>query len=193
MSLQIPTLLSGICNVASVISSLSDAPAPLGVANVARERDLQPVVPVLSGALVLPIQKQFIILHTVDLKKEDIKTLKSYGLVVQYNLKVEGNMPLAALKFDYLTLNLNCKNDRCYLDSQDTTNCNIICVISVIEQFDKYIENLECTNVITEFPPRQHLKGDFDALLMLQATESPSKCMSFLTFITNYIASKKKH
>ena len=178
MSLQIPTLLSGICSVASAISSLSDA---------------QPIVPVLSGAIVLPLQKQFIILHTVDLKKEDIKTLQSYGLVVQYNLKVEGNMPLAALNFNYLTLNLNCKSDRCYLDSQDTSNCNIICVISVIEQFDKYISNLQCSNVITEFPPRQHLKGDFDQLLMVQATESPSKCMSFLTFVSSYISSKKKH
>ena len=177
MSLQLPTLLSGVASVASVVSALSSQ---------------EPTVPVMEASLPLPLARQMIILHTVDLKREDLTTLESYGKVVQYDVAVEGNMLLPSLQFDYLTLNLNKKADRCYFDSQDTSSCNIIAYISVIEQFDRYIDDLACSNVITSFPPRQHLKGDYDALLLKQSTDSPSKCLSLVTFMSNYLSSLKK-
>ena len=153
---------------------------------------VQPIVQPTVQPLLQEEPKQFIILHTKDLDKEDIDTLESYGKLVQYSSKVEGSRPLSELKFDYITIDLRNKKDRVYLDSQDIGAFNVICVISFIEKFDSFIEDLACANTITTFPPRQHHKEDYDALLLRKATESPSKCLSLINFASNFFESLKK-
>lgn len=124
MSLQVPTL---------VLNQIVQ-PVPIAV----------PLLPVDTPAE----PKQFIILHTKDLDKEDIDTLESYGKLVQYSSKVEGSRPLSELKFDYITIDLRNKKDRVYLDTQDTSALNVICVISFIEKFDSFIEDLACAHIL---------------------------------------------
>ena len=83
-------------------------------------------------------------------------------------------------------------NDLTYFDSNDTSQFNVVCYIDKIEMFDKIIEDLECST-ITELPQKQHFKLDYDALLMKKGkTQQPSKCLSCLTFLTNYFGSLKK-
>lgn len=176
MSLQLPSLLSSMAMASPV--------APPVAAPVA--------VPMVADSLPLPAPKQMIILHTVDIKPTDMDTLKSYGKVVIYDATVEMNMPLSSLVFSYLLLDLRKKADRIYLDSQDTSACNVIVFISVIEKFDAFIENLGCNNIITKWPPRCHLQGDWNALLLKQSTAGPSKCLSCFTFASNYLGSLKK-
>ena len=123
---------------------------------------------------------------------EDLDTLKSYGRCVEYDVKVEGNMDISTLQFDYLLLDLRVKEDRVYFDSQKIVNMNVICLISLLEKFDAFIDNLGCDNVITELPSKQHFRSDFDSLLLKKATESPSKCLSVINFGMNFFGSLKE-
>jgi hypothetical protein len=173
MSLQLPSLLS----------SMAMAPAPAAA---------PAAVPLVVDSLPLAAPKQMIILHTIDIKPADLETLKSYGKVVIYDCNVEMKMPLSSLVFSYLLLDLRKKADRVYLDSQDTSAYNVIVYISIIEKFDAFIENLGCNNIITKWPPRCHLQGDWNNLLLKQCTAGPSKCLSCFTFASNYLTSLKK-
>jgi len=205
MALQLPTILGAIAASAQLVSDLSQAPptAPLtsafqagqalpSGATTSRGSQQELQIPVVNDTLPLQVPKPFIILHTIDIKPQDLDNLKSYGKVVKYEQAVEGSMFISSLVFDYLCLDLRLKADRTYFDAQDTSACNVICYISLIECFDAYIENLGVQNIITEFPSRQHLAGDFNALMLKQATDEPSKCLSCITFTSNYLSSLKK-
>lgn len=188
MALQLPSILGAVASSAQFVQELSQAPPTIPVTRA--QNTVQ--VPVMNDVLPLPVPKAFVILHTVDFKPIDVDNLKSYGRVVQYDQAVEKSMPISSLVFDYLCLDLRKKTDRSYFDSQDTSGFHVIAYISLLEQFDAFIGNLPCANVIKAFPVRQHLAGDFNALLLKQPTESPSKCLSCITFASNYLASLKK-
>jgi len=151
---------------------------------------LQMDAPVTSPvvALVSPV----IILHTIDLPPDALAILTGYGKVVHYDSAVEGSHAISSLVFDYLCLDIRKKTDRAYFDAQDTTQFSVICYISKLEQFDSLIEDLGCSAVITAFPPRQHFQSDFNKLLLGSSTGSPSKCLSLLTFASNFFLSLKR-
>ena len=186
MSLQLPSILGAVTTGVQFVQDLSQAP-PTVPLTARAQNTVQ--VPIVSDSLPLPVPKAFVILHTVDCKPAGLEILKSYGRVVQYDQAVEKSMPISSLVFDYLCLDLRKKVDRSYFDSQEMTGFNVIGYISKLETFDKYIDNLPCSNIITSFPVRQHLAGDFNALLLKQPTVSPSKCLSCITFASNYLAS----
>lgn len=133
-----------------------------------------------------------IILHTIDMPSDVMAVLNGYGKCVHYDALVEGSLPIDKLVFDYLLLDIRKKADRAYFDKQDTNQFSTICYISPIEQFDSLIEDLNCNSVITKFPPRQHFKEDFNKLLLSTSTGSPSKCLSLLTFASNFFLSLKR-
>jgi hypothetical protein len=133
-----------------------------------------------------------LILHTIDLPSDVMAVLDGYGKVVEYDATVEGALPIDKLVFDYLLLDIRKKADRAYFDKQDTNPFSTICYISPIEQFDSLIEDLNCNSVITQFPPRQHFKEDYNKLLLSTSTGSPSKCLSLLTFASNFFLSLKR-
>ena len=118
---------------------------------------VQPIVQPTVQPLLQEEPKQFIILHTKDLDKEDIDTLESYGKLVQYSSKVEGSRPLSELKFDYITIDLRNKKDRVYLDSQDIGAFNVICVISFVEKFDSFIHVICMICKVQTPSPPSHL------------------------------------
>jgi hypothetical protein len=204
MSLQLPSILGAVASTAQFVQDLSQAQPTVPVTARVQNTVQVPVVsdtPLETGArlpirqydtLPLPVPKAFVILHTVDFKPADLEILKSYGRVVQYDQAVEKSMPISSLVFEYLCLDLRKKVDRSYFDSQEMTGFNVIGYISKLETFDKYIDNLPCSNIITSFPVRQHLAGDFNSLLLKQPTVSPSKCLSCITFASNYLASLKR-
>ena len=148
--------------------------------------------PVAVAQVSLPQISQIIILHTIDLDQDDLETLGSYGVVVAYDINVEGSLPISSLNFSYLLLDLRNKPDRTYYDSQDTSPFQIIGFISVIEEFDDLIDKLGCSNVITSFPQKQHFQIDYNKLLLTTATKSPTKCFSFVNYISNFLGSLKK-
>ena len=133
-----------------------------------------------------------LLLHTIDIPEDVMAILSGYGKVVAYDAVVEGALPIDKLVFDYLLLDIRKKEDRAYFDKQDTNPFNTICYISLLEQFDSLIEDLHCNAVITKFPPRQHFKDDFNKLLLNTSTGAPSKCLSLLTFASNFFLSLKK-
>ena len=145
-----------------------------------------------SSVVNIVASTPFIILHTIDIGKADLNVLKSYGKVVNYNIAVEGSLPLTSLVCDYLCLNLRVKADRNYFDSQDTSQCKVVCYISRLEVFDSLIEDLGVHNVIIAFPDQTHFKADFDKLLLANATAEPSKCLSVLNYLSNFLGSLKK-
>ena len=143
-------------------------------------------------ALVSPVVQKFIILHTIDIERDNLDLLSSYGKCISYDVSVEGHRNLEELTFDYLCIDLRNKTDRRYFDSQDTSQYNVICYISKIEQFDKLIDDLGCNNIITSFPKRQHYQGDYNKALLSGKTGKPSKCLSFINFATSFFSSLKK-
>ena len=145
-----------------------------------------------SSVVNIVASTPFIVLHTIDIDETDLAVLKSYGKVVNYDIAVEGSLPLTSLVCDYLCLNLRVKADRNYYDSQDTSQCKVVCYISLLEKFDSLIQDLGCHNVITSFPDKTHFKADFDKLLLANATDSPSKCLSVLNFAANFFASLRR-
>jgi hypothetical protein len=153
---------------------------------------LQIVEPVPAIAHAVASPSAVIILHTIDVPPEVKSLLTGYGKVVEYDSTVEGGLPIDKLVFDYLCLDIRKKADRAYFDSQNTNPFSVICYISPIEQFDSLIEDLGCDSVITTFPPRQHFQADFNKLLLGSSTGSPSKCLSLLTFASNFFLSLKR-
>jgi hypothetical protein len=189
--LQVPQLISA--------SSLA--------ANIQANQNPSVNVPVLSGALNYPIpaiqnlnpaapapinNKRFVIIHTVEIPKEDIKTFQAYGRVVKYSYEIENNISLDNLLFDYMFIDMNDKNGRRYYDNSDTTNYNVIAYISFLEKFDSYVYNLEAQNVLSAFPPRVHYKEMFDASLLQTVTDAPSKCLSVVNFLSSFFSSLAK-
>jgi hypothetical protein len=151
---------------------------------------LQTETPAISPAAVLV--SPVIVLHTIDLPADVLAILQGYGKVVHYDASVEGSHTLSSLVFDYLCLDIRKKAHRAYFDSQDTTQFSVICYISKLEQFDSLVEDLGCSAVITTFPPRQHFQSDFNRLMLGSSTGSPSKCLSLLTFASNFFLSLKR-
>ena len=151
---------------------------------------LQTEAPAISPAAVLV--SPVIVLHTIDLPADVLAILQGYGKVVFYDSAVEGSHTISSLVFNYLCLDIRKKTDRAYFDSQDTTQFSVICYISKLEQFDSLIEDLGCSAVITAFPPRQHFQSDFNRMLLGLSTGSPSKCLSLLTFASNFFLSLKR-
>lgn len=164
-------------------------------------------VPVLSGSLNYPMpaiqninppapqpinNKRFVIIHTVEIPEEDLKTFQSYGKVVMYNYEIENNISLDNLLFDYMFIDMNCRNGRRYYDNSDTTNYNVVAYISFLEKFDNYIYNLDAQNVLSAFPPRVHYKEMFDASLLQTVTDAPSKCLSVINFCSSFFSSLSK-
>ena len=138
MSLSVPVLKSFVPVLQAVL--------PIALPSVL---NLEPEAP------AEPNNKKYVIIHTVDISKEDMKIFKSYGQVIIYNYNVEGNIPVSNLaSFDYLFIDLRDRKSRLYYDSNDLNNCNIILYISVIEQFDSYIESLGANNILIDFPEK---------------------------------------
>lgn len=144
-----------------------------------------PAVPATSAASV-------VILHTIDLPADACEIMRSFGKLVQYDPLVEGSLPVATLKFDYLALDMRRKADRIYYDQNDMMAYPVIAFISTIEQFDSLVDSLGASNVITEFPPKTHFREDWDKLLRGSPTPSPSRILSCMTFFSNWFDSLKK-
>lgn len=168
---------------------------------------LNSVVPVLQAVLAVPLpvlnldppqpvapnDKKYVIIHTVDIPKEDMKNFKSFGSVIVYNYNVEGNIPVSNLSaFDYLFLDLRDHKSRLYYDSNDLTNYNVVLYISVIEQYDAYIESLEANNILVDFPEKLHYKASYDLALLQKPTNAPSNgCISCVNFGYSFFRSSR--
>ena len=136
--------------------------------------------------------KRFVIIHTVEIPEDDLTTFQSYGNVVNYDYAVEGNINIDNLLFDYLFIDLRNKQSRAYFDTSDLNNYNVICYISFVEEFDSYIENLGANNILCKFPPKQHYKASYDAALLVQNTDAPSKCLSCINYAGSFLGSLRK-
>ena len=166
MSLPVPVIQASL-NMPPVIA----LPAP----------DLQPVN-----------EKRFIILHTVDIKHDDLALFNSYGIAIQYNAKSESLYNVDSLIFNYLFLDLRKQEDRKYYDLNNFNNYNVIVYCAFYEVFDNYIESLDCANIITKFGERVHYKNMFDASLLQKPLVAPSTCLSIINYVSNFLVNLKK-
>lgn len=153
-----------------------------------------PSVPsVLPADSHLPSSKRFVILHTIPISEQDLANFRGHGKVVQYNYAIESTHNVDLLQFDYLFIDLCDQASRAYYDSQNLSNYNVICYCHNLEQFDRYIESLEVSNVLTEFPLPTHFKNSFDASLLKNSTPAPNnRCLSALNYGCSFLDSVKK-
>jgi hypothetical protein len=154
-----------------------------------------PLVNQVSASASVPAEpnaNRYVIVHTKEISADDLATFQGYGTVVQYDYNVEGNILIDNLIFDYLFLDLTDAKSRQYFDCSNLTNYNVVGYISFIEQFDSYIESLNCNNVLTEFPQKTHFKSAFDIALLQKSTSSPNKCLSAVNFLGSFLGSLKK-
>lgn len=154
----------------------------------------QPPAGNLPVAAAMPsAQKNFIILHTVDVAKADKLLFASYGPTIFYDWHVEGKLLLSQLTpFHYLFLDMRIKEHRVYYDMNDTSGYNVVAYISIMEQFDSFVLSLGAASILTAFPAKQHLQADFNTLLVSTPTPSPNnKCLSVYNYISSCVANNK--
>ena len=141
-----------------------------------------------------PNNKPFVIIHTVDIAKNDLINFKAYGNVILYHYDVEGNIPVSNLAtFDYLFIDLRDKKARAYYDNNDFANYNVIAYISFIQQYDSYIESLGANNILSKFPDKTHYKSQYDFSLLQKPTDAPTNtCLSCINYSSSFLDSVRR-
>lgn len=118
-------------------------------------------------------QKSFILACSRDIQVEEMELLKSYGQLLVWDESFR-NIPLASHRFDYATFDLREKTHRDALMKEDLSRYHVVCIVSIFDSFDDFIEDTHCMNIIRTLPARQAFKSDFDRLLLSFKIRKPN-------------------
>ena len=133
--------------------------------------------------LIVPAipNNQFLILHSKDMVQSDIDLLKDYGRVISYDHLIYNNIAINILDFDYMLLDLRCREDRHYyqkIEESFLEKCHVVSLCHSVEKFEDFHQEIGAANILTKLPDRQAFKTEFDRLLLLKKISKPSLFMS---------------
>jgi hypothetical protein len=137
--------------------------------------------PDVSDPLVNPDPadvKKIVIMITRDVSEDDRKRLSSFGLVKDYDNKVHLNLPLNSIEFDYLIVDLREAKHRLFYQKSIQNNADYHQVYYKWSWESDM--GLRYESEFSTFPPNQHSKQAFDALLCSSPVAEPTPCLSFL-------------
>ena len=117
--------------------------------------------------------KPFLLACSRDVELTELELLKSYGTVLVWHESFR-NIPLTSHKFDYALFDLREKTHRDALMKEDLSIYNVVCVVSILDSFDDFVEDLCAKNCVRSFPARQAFKSDFDRLLVSAKIKRPN-------------------
>jgi hypothetical protein len=145
--------------------------------------------PVYQAKLELDVKK-FVLCISKDLKKEDMALLNDYK-VVEYDDDTHKNIPITAFQWDILILDLREKGDRyCFMKEVQPAR-NKYKIIAYVHSFEVDDIDVECDNIITQFPVRQARKEDFEMLLMMKRVSKPRWYKSLFNCVLTFFNKAK--
>jgi hypothetical protein len=118
-------------------------------------------------------EKPFLLACSRDVELPELELLKSYGSVLVWHESFR-NIPLTSHKFDYALFDLREKTHRDALMKEDLASYSVVCIVSILDSFDDFVEDLGAKNCIRTLPARQAFKSDFDRLLVSAKIKKPN-------------------
>ena len=117
--------------------------------------------------------KKFVIVITKDIPEEDMKTLNSYGKVLEYDNRIHANLPIDSYRWDYLIFDVRESGDRYELMRSvlPFKEKYKIVVYSYFFEKDDVID--EADNHLSSFPKIQAKREDYEALLLQKRLSKP--------------------
>lgn len=155
---NLPAVINTVSSVAAVLSNPSVSP------------------PIINPDEQL--LKPFVICHTRNISKDDLKLLAKYGEVDSYDHDILNNVDPSTLNFDYLCIDLREDTNRMYFQKFLMGNLNYH-IILYKYSFESDM-NISFEAEHSEFPTRQSSKLVYNQLLLTKPLSNPNACMSFL-------------
>ena len=118
-------------------------------------------------------EKPFLLACSRDVEPAELELLKSYGSVLVWHESFR-NIPLTSHKFDYALFDLREKSHRDALAKENLSEYNVVCIVSVLDSFDDFVDDISAVNCVRTMPARQAFKADFDRLLLQKKIRQPS-------------------
>lgn len=126
---------------------------------------------------VLPEKEvKFMLICSRDLEEEELDLLHGYGKILVYD-ECHVNISLDQLTADiqYIIFDVRKKSHRMAISKEMNNQIyHIVAVIHKWQELDDFIDDANCENCITSFPPKQAFKKDFDKLLLEKKIRKPS-------------------
>jgi hypothetical protein len=131
--------------------------------------------------------KRFIIALSREMSLEDQAIFAQHGKVLMWSNRLV-NIPFESLEFDYLLLDVRCKEARLTLQRQDLGKYHKIAYVWWIQKHvDDFLLQLETVD-ISSVPQHAVNRADFEHMLLSQKLSSPSLVKSFLRLLKSCIS-----
>lgn len=131
--------------------------------------------------------KRFIIALSRDMSPEDQAKFAQHGKVVNWSPKLV-NISFESLEFDYLLIDLRCKEARLTLQRQDLSKYHKVAYVWWIQKgIDDFLTQLETVD-ISSVPDHGVNRADFEHMLLSQKLSSPSVIKSFLRLLKSCVS-----
>ena len=151
---------------------------------------MEPRVPVMLAKLDDILLKKFILCITRDLTEEDKRLFNDYKLL-EYNDNVHKNIPVTALRFDFLVVDLREKGDRYCFMKEILPHRDLYHILVYCHSFETEDLEFSYDNAISSFPQRQATRQDFEMLLLMHRIKKPKWWVSLLGCILNFYNKSK--
>ncbi|NDB59620.1 hypothetical protein EB001_14405 [bacterium] len=150
-----------------------------------------PAKPEYDAKLDLGLKK-IVIVITKDIPEEDMKTLKEYGKVLEYDNRIHANMPIDSYRWDYLIFDVRESGDRYELMRSVIPFKDKYKIIVYSYFFEKDEVIPEADNHLSSFPKIQAKREDYEALLLQKRLSKPRWWVSLFQCILGVYNGIKK-
>jgi hypothetical protein len=126
--------------------------------------------------------KRFIVALSREMSPEDQAVFAQHGKVLVWSNRLV-NIPFESLEFDYLLLDVRCKDARLTLQRQDLGKYHKVAYVYWIQKgVDDFLTQLETVD-ISSVPQHAVNRGDFEHMLLSQKLSSPSVIKSIFKVV----------
>jgi len=136
--------------------------------------------------------KKIVIVITKDIPEEDMKVLKEYGKVLEYDNRIHANMPIDSYRWDYLIFDVRESGDRYELMRSVIPFKDKYKIIVYSYFFEKDEVIPEADNHLSSFPKIQAKREDYEALLLQKRLSKPRWWVSLFQCILGVYNGIKK-
>lgn len=151
---------------------------------------MEPKIPVMVGKLDDILLKQFVLCITRDLTEEDKRLFSDYKLL-EYDDNVHKNIPISALRFDFLIIDLRQKGDRYAMMKHILPQRDLYHILVYCHGFETDDIEFPYDNALSSFPQRQATRQDWESLLLMHRIKKPVWWVSLFSCILNFYNKSK--
>jgi hypothetical protein len=136
--------------------------------------------------------KKFVIVITKDIPEDDMRVLKEYGKVLEYDERIHANLPIDSYRWDYLVFDVRESGDRYELMRSVLPYKDKYKLIVFSYFFEKDDIIPEADNHISSFPKIQAKREDYEALLLQTRLVKPRWYVSLFSCLLGVYNGIKK-